>query len=102
MVLRRNQVNVLMADSSVVTPEVVDALSNVQNYFYQTPNSKILIFPFKMRLYCATNPNDSSRWSNFWRTQGEPPVIYDPGAALMMRRPFFGIVTFAADVRGVA
>lgn len=81
MILRRNQVNVLMADSSIVTPEVVDALSNVQNYFYQTPNSKILIFPFKMRLYCATNPNDSSRWSNFWRTQGEPPVIYDPGAA---------------------
>lgn len=43
MILRRNQVNVLMADSSIVTPEVVDALSNVQNYFYQTPNSKILI-----------------------------------------------------------
>ena len=80
-VLYRNEVNVVMADSSKVTPEVSEALSNVRQFYYQTPNKRFLFMPLRMRLYCSTNPDDSSGWSNFWRSQGEAPVVYDPLAA---------------------
>lgn len=80
-VLYRNEVNVVMADSSKVTPEVSEALSNVRQFYYQTPNKRFLFMPLRMRLYCSTNPDDSSGWSNFWRNQGEAPVVYDPLAA---------------------
>ena len=59
-VLYRNEVNVVMADSSKVTPEVSEALSNVRQFYYQTPNKRFLFMPLRMRLYCSTNPDDSS------------------------------------------
>ena len=80
-VLHRNEVRVTMADSSKVPAEVSEALSNVRQYYYQTPNKRVLFVREKMRLYCSTNPNDSSAWSRFWRNQGEPPVVYDALAA---------------------
>lgn len=80
-VLQRNEVVVTMADSSVVPPEVSEAVSNLQQYYYQEPNRRFLFMRVGMRLYCSTNPSDTSSWSRFWRNQGEPPVIYDPIAA---------------------
>ena len=80
-VLHRNEVNVTMVDGSEVPPEVNEALSNIRQYYYQTPNKRFLFMRLKMRLYCSTNPDDSSGWSRFWRNQGEAPVVYDPLAA---------------------
>lgn len=80
-VLHRNEVNVTMADSTEVPPEVNEALSNIRQYYYQTPNKRLLFMRLKMRLYCSTNPQDSSRWAQFWRNQGEAPVVYDQLAA---------------------
>lgn len=80
-VLHNNEVNVVMADSSKVPPEVDEALSNVRQYYYQVPNKRVLFMRMRMRLYCSTNPNDSSGWSRFWRNQGEAPVVYDAVAA---------------------
>ena len=79
--LYKNEINVSMADSTPVPPEVSDALLNAQRYFYQTPNKKILWVPLYMRIYCLTNPKSDNWWSNFWRSQGEPPVVYDPKTA---------------------
>ena len=75
--LHRNEVNVRMADSGSVPKEVSDALSNTQQYYHQLPNKRFLFMRLKMRLYCSTNPDDSSKWSQFWRNLGEPPVVYD-------------------------
>ncbi len=86
-VLYRNEVNVVMADSSKVKPEVSEALSNVRQFYYQTPNKRFLFMPLRMRLYCSTNPDDSSGWSNFWRNQGEAPEVYDPLAAAVKVKP---------------
>ena len=80
-VLHRNEVNVRMADSSEVTKEVSDALSNTQQYYNQLPNKRFLFMRLKMRLYCSTNPDDTSGWSRFWRNLGEAPVVYDARAA---------------------
>lgn len=80
-VLRKNQVNIQMADSTAVPAEISEALSGVQKYYYQKPNKKFLIFPLKMKLYCATNPDDTGRISKFLRAKGEPPEIYDKNAA---------------------
>lgn len=80
-VLRKNQVNIQMADSTAVPAEVSEALSGVQKYYYQKPNKKFLIFPLKMKLYCMTSPSDTGRISKFLRAQGEPPEIYDKNAA---------------------
>lgn len=80
-VLLRNQVDIKMSDSTEVPKEVSDALSNLQQYYYQTPNHRFLFMRLKMRLYCSTNPTDSSGWSRFWRNRGEPPVVYDAHAA---------------------
>lgn len=80
-VLRKNQVTVRMSDSSAVPPEVTEALSDVEKYYYQKPNKKILIFPLQMKLYCLPSPEDSSKLGKFLRANGEPPAIYDRNAA---------------------
>ena len=81
MVLYKNQINVAMADSSAVTPEVSEALSGAKQYFYQNPNKRILWTPIYLRLYCLSNPDKDNWWNNFLRSNGEPPVVYDRGAA---------------------
>lgn len=79
--LRKNRVAVVMADGSKTPKEVTDAAKNAQQYISQQPNKKVLFVRAKMRLYCSTNPKDSSGWGNFWREQGETPVVYDENAA---------------------
>lgn len=81
-VLKRNTLHVAMADSTAVPPEVEQALLDASRYYYQTPNKKILWIPWKMRLYCLTNPNRDNWLNNFVRAQGEPPVVYDRSAAV--------------------
>ena len=73
-VLHRNEVNVTMVDGSEVPPEVNEALSNIRQYYYQTPNKRFLFMRLKMRLYCSTNPDDSSGWSRTtrWLRKGQP------------------------------
>lgn len=80
-VLRSNSLSVTMADSSDVSPEVYQALMSAPQYYHQKPNKKILLVPARMILYCTTLPSDTSRWANFWRRNGEPPVKYDPQSA---------------------
>lgn len=81
-VLKRNTLHVTMADSTAVPPEVEQALLDASRYYYQTPNKKILWVPWKMRLYCLTNPRRDNWLNNFVRDQGEPPVVYDRSAAV--------------------
>ena len=79
--MQHNQLNATMTDGSEVTPEVKRALSGASQFFYQQPNKRFLFMPMGLWLYCTTNPDDSSGWANFWRNQGEPPVVYNPMAA---------------------
>ncbi|MBO7577127.1 MAG: BamA/TamA family outer membrane protein [Bacteroidales bacterium] len=79
--LQHNQLNATMTDGSEVTPEVKRALSGASQFFYQQPNKRLLFMPMGLWLYCTTNPDDSSGWANFWRNQGEPPVVYNQMAA---------------------
>lgn len=80
-VLQGNSMRVEMADSSAVPKEVVAALTGAERYFLQKPNKRMLFTRAKMRLYCSTNPDDTSWWAQMWRRQGEPPVVYDADAA---------------------
>ncbi|MBO4599760.1 MAG: hypothetical protein J5641_03370, partial [Bacteroidales bacterium] len=81
MRLYKNQINVAMADSSEVTPEVSEALKDAKQYFFQSPNRKLLWVPWKMRLYCLSNPEKDNWWNNLLRSNGEAPVAYDRMAA---------------------
>ena len=82
MRLYENRINVAMSDSSEVTPEVAEALANAKQYFYQNPNKRLLWMPVYMRFYCLSNPEKDNWWNNFLRSNGEPPIVYDRGAAL--------------------
>lgn len=81
-ILNSNRVVTLMDDGSVPTKEVKAAAKDAPKYIYQQPNKRFLWFRPKMHLYCSTNPKDSSGWSNFWRSQGTPPVIYNENATV--------------------
>lgn len=81
MMLHRNQINLSMADSSAVPPEVTEALSGAKQYYHQNPNKRILWTPVLLRLYCLSNPEKDNWWNNLLRSNGEPPVVYDRGAA---------------------
>lgn len=83
-VLYKNQLDVVMADSSEVSPEVKDALRNVRNYYLQKPNSKILgIDPLRlsMGIYGIANPKDKSFVGNYFRQLGQAPRVYDADKA---------------------
>ena len=83
-ILYKNQLDVQMADSSEVTPEVQEALKRVKNYYRQKPNSKVLGIDWLrvgMTIYGWASPSDSSIWGNYWRRLGQAPVIYDEGRA---------------------
>ncbi len=76
-----NQINVTMADSSAVTPEVSQALADAKQYFHQKPNRQILWMPILMRIYCLSDPDKDNWLNNLLRSNGEPPVVYDRNAA---------------------
>lgn len=81
-ILHKNKVEVSMADSSSVAPEIRSVLSNAPQYYVQKPNKKILFLPLNRMLYCIPSPNDSSSWGKLWHKIGEQPVIYNHRAAL--------------------
>ena len=55
---------------------VQQAISGVKNYIRQKPNSKLIISPVAMRIYCLSSPTDSNWINRTIRRQGEAPVIY--------------------------
>lgn len=80
-VLHKVVLDVQMADSSAVTPEVEDALRRAPNYYTQRPNSKFLGIqwaPVGKWIYGISSPTDNSIWGRYWRRLGQAPVIYSP------------------------
>ena len=83
-VLYKNKLDVAMADSSEVTPEVKEVLKNARNYYLQKPNSKLLgIDPLRvsMNIYGIANPKDRTFVGNYFRRLGQAPRIYDADKA---------------------
>ncbi|MBO7540077.1 MAG: hypothetical protein J6T33_00290, partial [Bacteroidales bacterium] len=60
---------------------VQQAISGVKNYIRQKPNSKLIISPVAMRIYCLSSPTDSNWINRTIRRQGEAPVIYSQDQA---------------------
>lgn len=81
-VLVHNSMEITMTDSTSVTPEVESAMANVRQYYYQTPNKRMLGVPLKLWMYCLPKPGDTSWLARFWHRQGEPPIVYDRAASL--------------------
>ncbi len=83
-VLHHTELDVQMADSSKVTPEVLDALKRARNYYTQRPNSKFLgvrWLPVGKWVYCFATDTSSNFWNNYFHRLGQAPVIYDEGRA---------------------
>ena len=77
--LTKNSVEIDYSDlSETEATGVKQAISDVKNYIRQSPNSKLIIFPLAMRIYClsSSNPNDTNWINRTLRRQGEAPVIY--------------------------
>lgn len=94
-ILYKNQLDVQMADSSDVSPEVQEALKRVKNYYRQKPNSKVLGIDWLrvgMTIYGWASPSDSSIWGNYWRRLGQAPVIYDEGRATRTASEISGLL----------
>ena len=80
--LYRQTVEVEMADSSNVPPEVSAALKNSKNYILQKPNTRIpLLGRVGMYVYNWASPKDSTFWGNYWRRIGQATVVYDEDKA---------------------
>lgn len=72
--------DVQMADSSAVTPEVKDAVKQAKKYYVQRPNTKFLglkNLPMSKWVYCFMTDTTSNLWNNGFHRLGEAPVIYD-------------------------
>lgn len=82
-VLDRINLDVVMADSSDVTPEVRDALKKVENYYTQKPNSKFLFegLPIGKWIYCFSGTSNNV-WNNYMHRLGQAPVIYDENRSI--------------------
>ncbi len=83
-ILYKNMLDVQMADSSAVTPEVQDALKRAKNYYRQKPNSKVLGIDrlrVGMTIYGWASPSDSTIWGSYWRRLGQAPRVYDEAMA---------------------
>lgn len=82
-VLDRIELDVAMADSSAVTPEVRDALKKVENYYTQKPNSKFLLqgLPIGKWIYCFSGTSNNA-WNNYMHRLGQAPVIYDESRSI--------------------
>lgn len=79
----RIELDVVMADSSEVTPEVRDALKKVENYYTQKPNSKFLFkgLPIGKWIYCFSGTSNNA-WNNYMHRIGQAPVIYDESRSI--------------------
>ena len=94
-ILYKNSLDVQMADSSAVTPEVQEALKRVKNYYRQKPNSKVFGIDrlrVGMTVYGWASPKDSTIWGNYWRRMGQAPVIYDEGMAVRTASQLAGLL----------
>lgn len=79
-VLHHIDLDVQMADSSEVTPEVRDVLKKTRNYYSQKPNTKMLgikALPVSKWIYCFLTDTNSNLWNNYMHRIGQAPVIYD-------------------------
>lgn len=79
-VLHHIDLDVQMADSSEVTPEVRDVLKKARNYYSQKPNTKMLgikALPVSKWIYCFLTDTNSNLWNNYMHRIGQAPVIYD-------------------------
>ena len=79
-VLHDVALDVQMADSSNVTPEVKAALKHAKKYYLQRPNTKALgikWLPTSKWAYCFLTDTSSNLWNNMWHRMGEAPVVYD-------------------------
>ncbi len=79
-VLHHINLDVQMADSSEVTPEVRDVLKKARNYYSQKPNTKMLgikALPVSKWIYCFLTDTNSNLWNNYMHRIGQAPVIYD-------------------------
>lgn len=84
-VLHHTELDVQMADSSEVTPEVRDALKRARNYYTQRPNSKFLgvrWLPVGKWVYCFATDTTSNIWNNYFHRIGQAPVVYDEERAV--------------------
>ena len=74
-----------MADSSAVTPEVKDAVKHAKKYYLQRPNTKFLGLkglPVSKWVYCFLSDTTSNFWNNSMHRIGQAPVIYDEGRTM--------------------
>ena len=81
--------DVQMADSSAVTPEVKDAAKQAKKYYVQRPNTKFLgikSMPVSMWIYCFMTDTTSNLWNNGLHRLGQAPVIYDENKAKQTAR----------------
>ena len=79
-VLHDITLQVQMADSTQVTPEVKEALKHAKKYYLQRPNSKVLgikWMPYSKWVYCFLTDTTSNLWNNPLHRLGDAPVIYD-------------------------
>ena len=79
-VLHDITLQVQMADSTQVTPEVKEALKHAKKYYLQRPNSKVLgikWMPYSKWVYCFLTDTTSNFWNNTLHRLGDAPVIYD-------------------------
>ncbi len=93
--LDETEQTVAMADGSEVTPEVMDALKNAENYYVQRRNSKVFgvrWLPVGMWIYSVASPTDSSFWGNYWRRLGQAPVVYDEDKSRRTARQLQGLL----------
>ena len=61
---------------------VSSALSSVQKYAQQLPNTRILGVRLGMRIYCLSNPKKDNWINNTIRNQGAKPVIFDKASMI--------------------
>ena len=76
-----NVLDVQMADSSSVSPEVKDALRHAENYYTERPNSKFLGIPHMrvgLWIYGAANPRHKDIFCNYLRRLGQAPRVHNP------------------------
>ena len=84
-VLHSISLDVQMADSSEVSPEVKEALKDASNYYSQRPNTKFLgvrWLPVGKWLYCFLTDTTSNIWNNYMHRLGQAPVVYDEDLGL--------------------
>lgn len=61
---------------------VSEALSSIDKYAQQLPNSRILGVRLGMRIYCLSNPKKDNWINNTIREQGSKPVIFDQASMI--------------------